>query len=204
MTIAILLWQVLIFLTIYFSNKRGLVSVFWIIWTIVQVAALPLSILQFITVYIGYQLSTGKNNEKKQQIYSTYEFPPYIPEATNNTNEKQQKDDVRSIIYKYLKRSTKANEVTISIDIASLAIVEDFWASKTYKQIVNVSEPKPLSECTAAAALANSLSKYASDGGEKRAIRNALNSLLAYISILHLSEIDKKLFDYANYKIHEH
>ena len=67
MTIAILIWQAIIFITIAASGRaRGWVVAFWVVWTIVQVATLPLSVIQFATIAIAYSLF--KSNKAKAAI----------------------------------------------------------------------------------------------------------------------------------------
>lgn len=62
MSMAILGWQVFIFFTIAISGKMaGWVSLFWVIWTLVQVYALPLSILQFLTILFAYSIAKPKS-----------------------------------------------------------------------------------------------------------------------------------------------
>lgn len=64
MSMAILGWQVFIFFTIAISGKKaGGVSLFWIVWTLFQVFALPLSVLQFLTIWLAY--SVAKPNTAK-------------------------------------------------------------------------------------------------------------------------------------------
>ena len=59
MSIAVIVWQLFIFFTIFISgSKRGVVALFWVLWTLVQVYALPLSIIQFLTIYISYKLAS--------------------------------------------------------------------------------------------------------------------------------------------------
>lgn len=58
MGMGILGWQLLILVTIVAAGRsRGIAVIFWVIWTLVQVAALPLSILQFGTIWLGYLIS---------------------------------------------------------------------------------------------------------------------------------------------------
>lgn len=55
MTIAVLIWQAIIFLTIACSGRwKGWITAFWVIWTIVQVATLPLSVIQFGTIALAF------------------------------------------------------------------------------------------------------------------------------------------------------
>jgi len=62
MSIAIIGWQVFIFFTIVVSGRKaGWVSAFWVIWTLVQVYALPLSIIQFVTIVIAYSITPKSN-----------------------------------------------------------------------------------------------------------------------------------------------
>jgi len=58
MGLGILGWQLLILITIVVSGRsRAIAVIFWVIWTLVQVAALPLSVLQFGTIWLGYVIS---------------------------------------------------------------------------------------------------------------------------------------------------
>lgn len=55
MSVAILGWQVFIFVTIIISGRAaGYTAAFWVIWTIVQIYTLPMSIIQFGTISIAY------------------------------------------------------------------------------------------------------------------------------------------------------
>lgn len=62
MGIAVLVWQAIIFLTIVFAgrSRRGWVVAFWVIWTIVQVFALWLSVVQFATIWFAWSLFANK------------------------------------------------------------------------------------------------------------------------------------------------
>lgn len=54
MTTAVLIWQAIIFVSIAVAGrKRGWVVAFWIVWTMIQISALPLSVLQFGTIAIA-------------------------------------------------------------------------------------------------------------------------------------------------------
>lgn len=58
MSIAVIGWQIFIFVTIFISERnRGWVAAFWVLWTLVQVYALPLSVIQFLTIFLGYKLA---------------------------------------------------------------------------------------------------------------------------------------------------
>ena len=62
MGIAVIGWQIFIFFTILISGKyRFLVAAFWVIWTLVQVYALPLSVVQFITIFLAYSIANWVN-----------------------------------------------------------------------------------------------------------------------------------------------
>lgn len=61
MGIAVIAWQLFIFFTIFISgSKRGWVTAFWVVWTLAQVYALPLSIVQFFTIFLAYSLAKPK------------------------------------------------------------------------------------------------------------------------------------------------
>jgi DNA helicase-4 len=66
MSIAIFGWQIFIFFTIVVSGKKaGWVSLFWVVWTVIQVYGLPLSVIQFITIFVAYKIaSKGKKRDK--------------------------------------------------------------------------------------------------------------------------------------------
>ncbi len=58
MSIAVIAWQIFIFFTLFISGrKRGWVAAFWVIWTLVQVYALPLSVIQFFTIFVGFSMA---------------------------------------------------------------------------------------------------------------------------------------------------
>lgn len=60
MTIAILAWQALIFFTIALGGRaRGWLIAFWVIWTLIQVATFPLSVIQFFTIFLATLISSG-------------------------------------------------------------------------------------------------------------------------------------------------
>ena len=53
-------WQLLILITIVVAGRsRGIAVNFWVIWTLVQVAGFPLSILQFGTIWLGYTIAAA-------------------------------------------------------------------------------------------------------------------------------------------------
>jgi len=63
-TIAVIGWQIFIFITIVISGRKaGWASAFWVIWTLVQVYALPLSVIQFITIFIAYSIAPKGSKE---------------------------------------------------------------------------------------------------------------------------------------------
>jgi len=65
MSIAIFGWQIFIFFTIVIcGRKAGWASLFWVIWTLVQVYALPLSIIQFVTIFVAYKIAPKGKKEK--------------------------------------------------------------------------------------------------------------------------------------------
>ncbi len=61
MSVAVIGWQVLIFLTIIFSGRaRSTVIGFWVIWTVIQVGVFWLSAVQFLTIAAAYAISREK------------------------------------------------------------------------------------------------------------------------------------------------
>ncbi|HEV7271080.1 hypothetical protein [Pseudoxanthomonas sp.] len=66
MTEAVLAWQALIFASIGLTGRwRGWVIAFWVVWTIIQVVALPLSLLQFGTIAAAAALFGSKHPAKQ-------------------------------------------------------------------------------------------------------------------------------------------
>lgn len=64
MTFAILAWQLLIFASICMSRRwRAWVIAFWVAWTLLQVAAFSLSVIQFATIAVAVALS-GRNGRR--------------------------------------------------------------------------------------------------------------------------------------------
>jgi hypothetical protein len=67
MTTTVLAWQALIFLSIGVAGRwRGYVIAFWIVWTVLQVVALPLSVLQFGTILVAALLFRRRTPEPNQ------------------------------------------------------------------------------------------------------------------------------------------
>lgn len=65
MTEAVLAWQALIFASIGLAGRwRGWVIAFWVAWTILQVFALPLSLLQFGTIAVAAAMFRSKTAAK--------------------------------------------------------------------------------------------------------------------------------------------
>ncbi len=65
MIAAIIGWQIFIFITTFISGSyRGWVAAFWVLWTLLQIFALPLSIIQFCTIFYGYKLAGLPENLK--------------------------------------------------------------------------------------------------------------------------------------------
>lgn len=61
MTEAIIAWQTLIFASIAFAGRwRGWVIALWVVWTLLQVFALPLSLLQFGTIAVAASMFRAK------------------------------------------------------------------------------------------------------------------------------------------------
>lgn len=59
----VLIWQAIIFMSIAFSGRhRGWVVGFWVVWTILQVFALWLSVVQFGTIWLAWSLFGGKKS----------------------------------------------------------------------------------------------------------------------------------------------
>lgn len=59
----VLIWQAIIFMSIAFSGRhRGWVVAFWVVWTILQVFALWLSVVQFGTIWLAWSLFGGKES----------------------------------------------------------------------------------------------------------------------------------------------
>ncbi len=61
MTIAVLVWQAIISFSIALAGRaRGWVVAFWVVWTIFQVFALWLSVVQFGTIWLAWSIFGNK------------------------------------------------------------------------------------------------------------------------------------------------
>lgn len=65
MGVAVIAWQFFILFTIIISGKkRGWATVFWVVWTLVQVYALPLSVIQFFTIWLAHSIAKPSTGNK--------------------------------------------------------------------------------------------------------------------------------------------
>jgi len=77
MELGILGWQLLILITIVVAGRsRGIAVIFWVIWTAVQVFALPLSILQFGTIWLGHAIASALFPHPPSTTARTVPTPP--------------------------------------------------------------------------------------------------------------------------------
>lgn len=68
MSTAVIVWQLFIFLTLLFSGRnRGWVAAGWVAWTLIQVYGLPLSVLQFFTIFLGYKSAALLSRDRPQR-----------------------------------------------------------------------------------------------------------------------------------------
>lgn len=80
MTIAVLIWQAIIFFSIALAGRaRGWVVTFWILWTILQVFAFWLSVVQFGTIWLAWSLF----GSKKSAPVPTRPTPPTVPKPVD-------------------------------------------------------------------------------------------------------------------------
>ena len=80
MTLAVIAWQIIIFVTIAFSGtKRGWITAAWTLWTFFQVVTLPLSIIQFATVFFAYQISKPSVSSYRSPPLSGRDMEPFRP-----------------------------------------------------------------------------------------------------------------------------
>lgn len=77
MGMGILGWQLLILVTIVVAGRsRAIAVIFWVIWTLVQVAALPLSILQFGTIWLGHTIAAALFPSRPDDTTKASSTPP--------------------------------------------------------------------------------------------------------------------------------
>ncbi len=90
MTIAVLVWQAIIFFSIALAGRaRGWVVAFWVVWTIFQVFALWLSVVQFGTIWLAWSIFGNKTPVIKSPAKP--KIDPAI-EAERRANEKRDDD----------------------------------------------------------------------------------------------------------------
>jgi DNA helicase-4 len=69
MTEAILIWQAIIFLSIAFGGKkRSWIAGFWVVWTLLQVFALWLSVIQFGTIWLAWSITEGAAAKRRLEV----------------------------------------------------------------------------------------------------------------------------------------
>ncbi|MEO6081370.1 MAG: hypothetical protein ABIQ86_16615 [Steroidobacteraceae bacterium] len=62
----VLIWQAVIFLSILFGGKRrGWIVGFWVVWTIFQIFALWLSVIQFGTILLAWSISESVATKRR-------------------------------------------------------------------------------------------------------------------------------------------
>lgn len=84
MTIAVLVWQAIIFFSIAFAGRaRGWVLAFWIVWTVVQVFAFWLSAVQFGTIWLAWSLFAKKSQSIPPPAPIQRVEPPRVPPTDN-------------------------------------------------------------------------------------------------------------------------
>lgn len=82
MSIAVIGWQLIIFVTIVMSGKnRALVASFWVVWTILQIFSSPLNVLQYFTIFLAVKLSKPKPPPSLGYVFTgkrSNSFKPHI------------------------------------------------------------------------------------------------------------------------------
>jgi hypothetical protein len=102
MSLAIIGYQIVIFLTVYLSGRAAIyVAIFWAIWTIIMVFTLPLGILQFITIAIAYSVRKDANSK----VNSTNAKEPSYDFSTVEDNHANDDD------WEYSKLMAKYKEI---------------------------------------------------------------------------------------------
>ena len=130
MSIAVVVWQVFIFLTLIISGKkRGWVATFWVIWTLVQVYALPLSIIQFITIAVGFLVAKPRINRPISPA-ADITAAPAIPAKAQSTRPEGLSNDVKRLL-------------TLAAGIAAMFGVAYYWE----RELVGPSNVPPLLIC---------------------------------------------------------
>lgn len=80
----ILGWQLFILITIVMAGRlRNGAVVFWVIWTMLQVFSLPLSLLQFGTIWLGHTIAAAlfPNRPSEPVVASPAPQKPQVPAA---------------------------------------------------------------------------------------------------------------------------
>lgn len=153
MSAAVIGWQIFIFVTIFISEgKRGWVAAFWVVWTLAQVYALPLSVIQFLTIYLGYKLAgpaEAKNDrpaapEVEQANQPKALVAPAISNRVEKTHDSEGAGKKQSSFGHLLKTlsseelSDLAKEFSKKMDAAA--------KDDTQKSVVDISPPSAHSE----------------------------------------------------------
>lgn len=132
----ILFWQAVIFLTIAFSGRhRAWVIAFWVVWTILQVFALWLSVVQFGTIWLAWSLSGGKKPA-----------PPKVAQNGKPAEDPRQREAFKASYDAWIATVTESidSERWIPSGTASRAIIQHpapKLQGRTWKQAVGDATP---------------------------------------------------------------
>lgn len=141
----ILVWQAIIFFSIALGGrKRGWIVGFWVIWTIFQVFALWLSIIQFGTIWLAWTIFGNKTPAIESP--PTSKIDPLL-EAGRNANLKREDDGFQEAFGQWIDHMSEfiGNGRWISKGTASRFLAKypaPKHPRKTWKQAVGESSPE--------------------------------------------------------------
>lgn len=133
----ILIWQTIIFLSIAFGGRhRGWVVGFWMVWTILQVFALWLSVIQFGTILLAWSLFGSKESPR-----------PKPAERTEPPEEPVQRADFNALFERWVASITACvgDGRWIPSGTASKALAQHpapEWPGRTWRQAVGDATPQ--------------------------------------------------------------
>lgn len=154
----VLLWQAIIFISIALSGrKRGWVVALWVVWTILQVFALWLSVIQFGTIWLAWSIF-GTKTIQADPLPARAKAPQADPEPTlqkvdailedeRKAEQKLQNDRFKLL---YARWNDRLTAVISGKRWIPKGTVQRFLAeypapkhqSKTWKQAVGTSSPE--------------------------------------------------------------
>ena len=119
----ILIWQAVVFTTIYLSGRRRWwASVAWIIWTFAQVYTLPLSVIQFGTIALGHWAAGSRD---RRQVASSSAVSRQIEQIARELEVERARQAREQQVAPYVRNETPE----MVFGVISVVLLFSAWAA---------------------------------------------------------------------------